>query len=259
MKSFNFKKLIGVSALGVVAVLGLSETANGQRWKNDRKQDQKQERKMEKRQDKIERKMDRQQDRTDWHRARIEQQRILIEQQRQAQLNSRIRMQQQRQAELTRQRQAEWNRQHSGNDRSNGMGYYRGNANAHTNRNHRYRVYRNGSYYNTDQRGVELLRQAVNSGYQQGFYAGQRDRNDRRNSNWYDENDYRTGTYGYQSYVDRNQYQYYFQQGFQKGYQDGYNSYNSYDNSQYRYGSNNGGTMNILAAILQQVLNIQQY
>src|SRR5688572_21155495 len=32
-----------------------------------------------------------------------------------------------------------------------------------------YRVYRNGNYYQTDQRGAELLRQAVNRGYQQGF------------------------------------------------------------------------------------------
>src|ERR1700755_2471750 len=37
----------------------------------------------------------------------------------------------------------------------------------------RYRVYRNGSYYQTDSRGAELLKQAVNKGYQQGFTAGQ--------------------------------------------------------------------------------------
>ena len=40
----------------------------------------------------------------------------------------------------------------------------------------RYRVYRNGSYYQTDSRGAELLRQAVNRGYQQGFNAGKGDR-----------------------------------------------------------------------------------
>src|ERR1043165_6771407 len=33
----------------------------------------------------------------------------------------------------------------------------------------RYRVYRNGSYYQTDRRGADLLKQAVNAGYQQGF------------------------------------------------------------------------------------------
>lgn len=116
----------------------------------------------------------------------------------------------------------------------------------------RYRVNRNGRYYNTDQRGAELLRQAVNAGYQQGFRAGQQDRSNRRNSSWNNSSIYRSGTYGYQSHVDRSQYQYYFQQGFQKGYQDGYNSRN-------QYGYVNNGSVNILGTILSQILNIQQY
>src|ERR1041384_4642545 len=90
----------------------------------------------------------------------------------------------------------------------------------------RYRVYRNGSYYQTDNRGAELLRQAVNQGYQQGYRAGQNDRNYRRGANYGGSSVYRSGNYGYQSYVDSNQYRYYFQQGFQRGYQDGYNSRN---------------------------------
>jgi flagellar biosynthesis/type III secretory pathway protein FliH len=119
-------------------------------------------------------------------------------------------------------------------------------------RNDRYRVMRNGSYYNTNQRGAELLRQAVNEGYRQGFAAGRGDRNSRRRMSWTGSNVYRSGTYGWQSQVDRSQYQYYFQQGFQRGYQDGYNSRN-------QYGTNNGGTMNILGSILGSILNIQQY
>ena len=115
-----------------------------------------------------------------------------------------------------------------------------------------YRVYRNGSYYQTDYRGAELLRQAVNSGYQQGYRQGQSDARYRRGSNYYGNNVYRTGVYGYQSYVDRSQYQYYFQQGFQRGYEDGYN--NQY---QYGYRSNNG--LNILGNILNSILNISQY
>ena len=47
--------------------------------------------------------------------------------------------------------------------------------NGNANSNH-YRVSRNGRYYNTDGRGAELLRQAVNAGYQQGYSAGQADR-----------------------------------------------------------------------------------
>ena len=116
----------------------------------------------------------------------------------------------------------------------------------------RYRVYRNGSWYNTDNRGAELLRRAVNEGYRQGFAAGRSDRNRRTGLNWGGSNIYRSGSYGYQSYVDRSQYQYYFRQGFERGYQDGYNS-------QYRYGSNNGGSLNILGSILGSILNIQRY
>ena len=115
-----------------------------------------------------------------------------------------------------------------------------------------YRIYRNGGYYQTDYRGAELLRQAVNAGYQQGYREGQLDRQYRRNGGYYGSNVYRSGTYGYQSYVDRQQYQYYFQQGFQRGYQDGYNS-------QIRYGSRSGNTVNILGSILSTILNIREF
>lgn len=118
--------------------------------------------------------------------------------------------------------------------------------------NNRYRVYRNGRYYNTDSRGADLLRQAVNAGYQQGFQAGQADRRSRRGSRWNNNSTYRSGTYGYQSYVDRSQYQYYFQQGFERGYQDGYNS-------RQQFGNNNNGSVNILGNILSGILNIQRY
>jgi flagellar biosynthesis/type III secretory pathway protein FliH len=118
--------------------------------------------------------------------------------------------------------------------------------------NNQYRVYRNGSYYNTDNRGAELLRQAVNRGYQQGLMAGRTDRANRRGSGWGNSNVYRNGNYGYQSYVDSSQYRYYFQQGFERGYQDGYNS-------RYQYGSSNNGTFNILGSILSGILNIQSY
>ena len=114
----------------------------------------------------------------------------------------------------------------------------------------RYRVYRNGSYYQTDDRGAQMLRQAVNYGYQQGFRAGQNDASGRSRYNYNRQSQYRTGTYGYQqNYVDRSQYQYYFQQGFQKGYEDGYYRRNQYGNS----------GNNILSSILSTILNIQQY
>lgn len=115
-----------------------------------------------------------------------------------------------------------------------------------------YRVYRNGSYYQTDQRGAELLRQAVNQGYQQGYQQGQQDRQYRRSGGYYGSNTYRNGTYGYQSYVDRQQYQHYFQQGFQRGYQDGYNTRN-------QYGIRQGGSVNILGTILSSILKIREF
>ena len=113
-----------------------------------------------------------------------------------------------------------------------------------------YRLYRGDGYYQTDHRGYELLRTAVNRGYQQGYRAGLNDRRYRRVMGYGDENYYRSGTYGYQSYVDRGQYQYYFRQGFERGYQDGY-----YEQS--RYGYNSGGTWNILGSILGSILNVR--
>ncbi|HEX8737425.1 MAG TPA: hypothetical protein VF721_18975 [Pyrinomonadaceae bacterium] len=127
--------------------------------------------------------------------------------------------------------------------------YYRQQQRAY---NQRYRVYSSGRYYQTDERGVELLRQAVNRGYQQGFRAGQADRGYRRGYNYGGLSMYRSGNYGYQSYVDSSQYRYYFQQGFQRGYEDGYYSRN-------RYGYNSNGGLNILGNILSGILNISSY
>ncbi len=118
--------------------------------------------------------------------------------------------------------------------------------------NQRYRVYSNGRYYETDDRGAELLRQAVNRGYQQGYRAGQADRGYRRNYNYYGSSMYRSGNYGYDRYVDSSMYRHYFQQGFQRGYEDGYYSRN-------RYGYNNNGGLSILGSILSGILNIQSY
>lgn len=115
-----------------------------------------------------------------------------------------------------------------------------------------YRIYRDGSYYQTDYRGADLLRRAVNEGYSQGYRQGQLDRRYGRNGGYYGSSTYRSGTYGYRTYVDRSQYQYYFQQGFQRGYQDGFSS-------RTRYGYYSGGRWNILANILGSILNIQQY
>jgi len=164
-------------------------------------------------------------------------------------------------AKAEKQRQDEWNRRNArfGTTRPVAPGYYRIEPNM-TVSDGRYRVNRGGRWYNTDNRGADQLRQAVNEGYRQGFTAGRSDRNSRRNNSWSNNNVYRSGTYGYQNGVAQNQYQYYFRQGFERGYQDGTNSkYQDGYNGDYQYGTNNGGSLNILGSIMNHILNIQSY
>jgi hypothetical protein len=173
-----------------------------------------------------------------------QQDKVILQQQKVA--NQRAKLEAQR-IKLEQQRQEQLRVQNIRNNRNDSV--Y---SNNNRNNNNRYRVYRNGSYYQTDNRGAELLHQAVNSGYQQGVRAGQADRSSRRGSNYGNSSIYRSGNYGYQSYVDSSQYQYYFRQGFERGYQDGYNS-------RYQNGTNNNGAFNILGTILSGILNIQQF
>ncbi|MFL6466365.1 MAG: hypothetical protein ACJ72Z_00255 [Pyrinomonadaceae bacterium] len=116
-----------------------------------------------------------------------------------------------------------------------------------------YRVYRNGSYYQTDNRGVDLLRQAVSEGYRQGYRQGQIDRRYDRHTGYRASITYRNAIGGYQDYVDRGQYQYYFRQGFERGYDDGFSSASRYG---YQTGS---GVWNILGNVLGSILDIRPY
>ena len=117
---------------------------------------------------------------------------------------------------------------------------------------HGYRLYRGDNYYETDQRGVDLMRRAIESGYQQGYKAGANDRLYRRLNNYRDEVSYRSGNYGYQNYVDLDQYQHYFREGFERGYSDGYGS-------AAQYGTNTGGKWAILGNILDRILNARSF
>jgi hypothetical protein len=173
-------------------------------------------------------------------------------------------------ARLMQQRQADWarynnqilvtqQRQVTYNTRNNdGVAFVFGTTN--WDQNARYRVYRNGSPYNTNYSGAQLLQNAVNEGYRQGYLAGRVDRNGNRRFEWSNSDVYRSGTYGYKSQVARNQYQYYFQQGFQRGYQDGTNSrYENTYNGKLEYGYYDNGSVNILDSILNTILNIRTY
>jgi hypothetical protein len=115
-----------------------------------------------------------------------------------------------------------------------------------------YRYNRGGTYYQTNEYGAKTLRQAVNYGYEEGFRAGNADRDDRWRSNYKDSYAYRDANYGYSGYyVNRTDYNYYFREGFQRGYEDGYNTRS-------RYGRvANDGNPSILETILSQILNFQ--
>ena len=125
-------------------------------------------------------------------------------------------------------------------------------GNRYTNRRGGSRWYRVNGGYRTDSRGVELLKQAVNRGYQQGYNAGVRDRRFGRDVSYYrDDSTYRSGSMGYQSYVARDQYQRAFQRGFERGYEDGINS-------RQLYGYRSGSRLNILGNVLNSILSIAE-
>jgi hypothetical protein len=100
----------------------------------------------------------------------------------------------------------------------------------------------------TNQYGADVLKQAVNYGYQEGYQAGQADRQDRWAADYRNSYAYTDANYGYNGYyVSQSDYNYYFRQGFQKGYDDGY-----YSRSQ--YGNSLNGSTSILGSVLSALL-----
>jgi hypothetical protein len=113
-----------------------------------------------------------------------------------------------------------------------------------------YRYAYSGVTRETNQYGADVLRQAVNDGYQEGVRFGQADRADGYPANYTNNPAYRDANYGYSGYyVDQADYNYYFRQGFQRGYTDGY-----YSRSQ--YGSSLSGQPSILATLLTSILGL---
>jgi hypothetical protein len=111
-----------------------------------------------------------------------------------------------------------------------------------------YRYRRGGNYREINQYGADVLRQAVNYGYGEGFRTGQADREDRWHSDYQDSYAYQDANYGYNGYyVDRDDYNYYFREGFRRGYDDGYNS-------RYEFGRPAGNTNVILDFQLSNIL-----
>jgi hypothetical protein len=115
-----------------------------------------------------------------------------------------------------------------------------------------YRYYRGGNYYQVNQYAANLLRQAVNNGYQEGYRAGLADRQDRWRFGYQDTWAYQDANFGYTGYyVDQSEYNHYFREGFERGYQDGYYGRN-------QYGSFSNGTGAILGAVLLGILGLQE-
>jgi len=115
---------------------------------------------------------------------------------------------------------------------------------------HTYRYKVGDAFRETNQYGVDVLRQAVNNGYQQGYRAGQADREDHWRGNYQNSQIYRDANFGYTgNYVDESDYNYYFREGFRRGYDDGYNS-------RFQYGSSANGSYSILSNVLNGILGL---
>jgi hypothetical protein len=114
-----------------------------------------------------------------------------------------------------------------------------------------YRYNYGGSWYETNQYGADLFRQALNYGYQEGFQAGLADRQDHWRYDYRNSYGYQDGNFGYNGYYARQEdYNYYFRQGFRRGYEDGYYS-------RYRYGRNDNGNYILAAVLITSILNLQ--
>lgn len=116
-----------------------------------------------------------------------------------------------------------------------------------------YYYYRDGEYYYTSEYGAQMLRDAVNNGYEEGFYAGQADRSD----GWeYDPTRsyaYEDASFGYDNYyVSIDEYGYYFRQGFERGYDDGFDGRN-------QYGRLNNGRYTVLGELIATIIDAIRY
>jgi hypothetical protein len=114
-----------------------------------------------------------------------------------------------------------------------------------------YRYSRGGRYYETNRYGANMLREAVNYGYQEGFRAGQADRQDRWGYNYQGSYAYQDANFGYGGYyIPQDEYNYYFREGFRRGYEDGFYG-------RYQYGRYSGGRYTILGAIVGSILDME--
>jgi flagellar biosynthesis/type III secretory pathway protein FliH len=116
-----------------------------------------------------------------------------------------------------------------------------------------YRYWRGSNWYYVNRYAADYLRQAINYGYQEGYWAGRADREDGWRYDYRSAFVYRDANYGYRGfYVSRSEYNYYFREGFRRGYEDGYYGHR-------RYGRSYNGSDVILGSVLSLILNLQAY
>jgi hypothetical protein len=114
-----------------------------------------------------------------------------------------------------------------------------------------FRYSRGGRYYEVNQYAAQLLQQAVNDGYEEGFRAGRADQEDHWRFDYESCFAYQDANYGYNGfYVDQDQYNHYFREGFRRGYEDGYYA-------RYRYGVEVSGDLRILIDVLRLIIDLQ--
>jgi len=102
----------------------------------------------------------------------------------------------------------------------------------------------------TNRYGADIMRQAVNNGYQQGFKAGRADRRDHWSSNYQQSYGYQDANFGYSgNYLPQSDYNYYFREGFRRGYEDGFARHA-------QYGTVVNGSPSILGTILAGILGL---
>ncbi|MCX6538468.1 MAG: hypothetical protein NT151_05980 [Acidobacteria bacterium] len=248
-------RLVVAVGIGAVALFGMGVTISAQPQQDQKKQDKQQQQAQKKQaqakpqpkrlaQQDQQKLIDQQQQRLTQYRGQLDQQQRVAQQQtaqlQQQKRTAQYNVQQQYQAQLNQQR-----------SRIQTQGNYNYRSDPHFTTAPSYRYSRGGQYYQTSQAGADLLRQAVNYGYEQGVRAGMADRQDRWGSNYQNAYAYQDANYGYGGfYVDRADYNTYFREGFRRGYQDGYNG-------RYQYGTYVNGRGTILGAIAATILNFQ--
>jgi hypothetical protein len=113
-----------------------------------------------------------------------------------------------------------------------------------------YRYNMGGVFRETNQYGVDVLRQAVNQGYQEGYRAGRIDRRDGVPADFQRAFEFENGSFGYAgAYVPLSDYSYYAREGFQRGYDDAYWN-------RARYGTFLNGNASILSDIVTGILGL---